>query len=268
VLTKFMQKHGVKIVQWLPLLLTGLLAIGLLSAVLLQKFQSQPDIGAIEQVRSPAALNFNWFGGKAAKQAIDLSDIPDNLPTANLNAQVLGVVVAGDKSTVAIKFSGSKEVVHFIGDEIAGQTKIIDIQSYRIVVLQGGIKKQMVMKKPDSVIEQSIGSGDTNADASNGFALANMFGAVPVMAGGTTGFKINNLSSEMQQLADIQDGDVVTQVNGSSMQDIMADPSNWLKFSASTNLPVTVIRGGQEQIIYINAASLSAKMMPNLGFKP
>ena len=48
----------------------------------------------------------------------------------------------------------------------------------------------------------------------------------------------------------------------------MADPSSWLKFSSSTNLPVTVLRGGEKQVIYINAASLSAKIMPNLGINP
>jgi S1-C subfamily serine protease len=91
---------------------------------------------------------------------------------------------------------------------------------------------------------------------------------VPVIAGGTTGFKLNDLSSEVQSLADIREGDVVIGVDGVSLKDIMADPSSWVKFSASTNLPVTVLRDGEKQIIYINASSLSAKMMPNLGFKP
>ena len=76
---------------------------------------------------------------------------------ANINAQLLGVVIADDASTATIKFGGSKRVVHFIGDKIEGQTKIIDIQGYRIVVLQGGVNKQMVMKKPDTIIEQSKG---------------------------------------------------------------------------------------------------------------
>jgi hypothetical protein len=39
----------------------------------------------------------------------------------------------------------------------------------------------------------------------------------------------------------------------------------WLKFSSSTSLPLSVMRDNQMQIIYINASSLSAKMMPNLG---
>ena len=138
----------------------------------------------------------------------------------------------------------------------------------RIVVLQDGANKQMVMKKPDTIIEQSKGKAKTEKPSDGGFALANMFGAVPVMAAGTTGFKLNDLSAEIQSLADIREGDVVIGVDGASMRDIMSDPSNWQKFSTSTNLPITVFRDGEKQIIYINASSLSAKMMPNLGFKP
>ena len=95
--------------------------------------------------------------------------------------------------------------------------------------------------------------------------LANMFGAVPVMVQGSTGFKVNNLSTEMQQLADIQEGDIIAQVDGVPISEIMANPAMWLKFSSSTSLPLSVMRDNQMQIIYINASSLSAKMMPSLG---
>jgi type II secretion system protein C len=269
VLTKFLEKAGMQRNQLLLLLITGLLTLVLITAVLLEKIKQPPAISVIEQVRSPAKINFNWFGDEVKPQKeIDLENIPENLPMANINAQLLGVVLADDASTATIKFGGSKEVVHFIGDKIEGQTKIIDIQSYRIVVLQGGVNKQMVMKKPDTIIEQTKGVSKSGKSSQSGFAFANMFGAVPVMAGGTTGFKLNDLSDEVQTLADIREGDVVVGVDGSSMKEIMADPSSWTKFTSSTNLPVTVIRDGEKQIIYINASSLSAKMMPNLGFKP
>ena len=268
-LTKFLEKAGMQRNQLLPVFIMGLVTLVLATAILLEKIKQPPAISAIEQVRSPAKINFNWFGDEVKPQKeIDLENIPENLPMANINAQLLGVVLADDASTATIKFGGSKEVVHFIGDKIEGQTKIIDIQSYRIVVLQGGVNKQMVMKKPDTIIEQSKGVSKAGKSAQSGFAFANMFGAVPVMAGGTTGFKLNDLSDEVQTLADIREGDVVVGVDGASMQEIMADPSSWTKFTTSTNLPVTVIRDGEKQIIYINASSLSAKMMPNLGFKP
>lgn len=268
-LTNFLDKAGLQRNQWLPLLIMGLFSLGLIFAILIEKYKEQPALSAIEQVRSPAKINFAWFGDVVKPQKeIDLSNIPDNLPIANIDAQLLGVVLAGDVSTATIKFGGSKEVVHFIGDKIEEKTKIVDIQGYRIVVLQDGVNKQMVMKKPDTIIEQSVGAAKSGKSLDSGFAFANMFGAVPVIAGGTTGFKLNDLSAEVQSLADIREGDVVIGVDGISMKDIMAEPSSWVKFSASTNLPVTVLRDGEKQIIYINASSLSAKMMPNLGFKP
>lgn len=269
VLTKFLDKTGMRPVHLVPTLVLGLLSLALITTILIIKTQGQLEIASIEQVRSPAKIGFDWFGGEAKLQKeLDLANIPEILPTANINGQLLGIVLAGDESTVAIKFGGKNEVVHFIGDKLDDQTKIIEIQSHRIVVLQDGINKQMIMKKPETIIQQTKGSKAAEASPSDGFALANMFGAVPVMTGKGSGFKINNLSTEVQSLADIRDGDVVTKVDGVSMREIMADPSSWLKFSASTNLPVSVIRDGKEQIIYINASSLSAKMMPNLGFKP
>ena len=102
---------------------------------------------------------------------------------------------------------------------------------------------------------------------SDGFALANMFGAVPVNVGGNSGLKMNNLSDEIKILADIQEGDVVVKVDGLSVQSLMGDPTKWMSYSSSSSLPVTVIRQGQEEIIYVNAASLSAKMLPKLGLK-
>jgi S1-C subfamily serine protease len=92
-----------------------------------------------------------------------------------------------------------------------------------------------------------------------------MFGAVPVMAGNGAGLKLNNLSAELTSLADLQEGDVVVQVDGKSVQELMANPAQWVSYSSNNSLPVTVMRQGQEEIIYVNAASLSAKILPNLG---
>ena len=195
-LTKFLDKAELKRNQLLPLLVMGMISLWLIFAVLMEKLQEQPTYNAIEQVRTPAKTNFDWFGDEIKPQKeIDLSNIPENLPMANIDAQLLGVVIAGDASTATIKFGGSKEAVHFIGDKIEGQTKIVDIQGYRIVVLQDGVNKQMVMKKPDTIIQQSKGTAKTAASSDGGFAFANMFGAVPVMAAGTSGFKLNDLSA-------------------------------------------------------------------------
>ena len=145
--------------------------------------------------------------------------------------------------------------------------ELIDIEAYRIVISDNGINKQLLMKKSDVIIESQL--QDENVDTqAQGFALANMFGAVPVNIGGDTGFKINNLSADMQGMADLRDGDVVVQIDGLSVQDLMSDPVQWMSYSNSSSLPVTLVREGREEIIYVNAASLSAKILPTLGLKP
>jgi len=252
--------------QLIPLAVMGLLTLGLAVAMAVEKFSTEAEVIAIQQVRAPAKISFNWFGSKAIVQKeADMSNIYDELPTADIDAQLLGIIIAGDASSATVKFGGSKEVVHFKGDKLNAKTTIIDIQGYRLVVRQGGVNKQMLMQKPESIIEQSKGISTGSAEKGSGFSLANMFGAVPVMVQGSTGFKVNNLSTEMQQLADIQEGDIIAQVDGVAISEIMANPAMWLKFSSSTSLPLSVMRNNQMQIIYINASSLSAKMMPSLG---
>ncbi|MFQ3345641.1 MAG: type II secretory pathway component PulC, partial [Porticoccaceae bacterium] len=170
-------------------------------------------------------------------------------------------------SLATLKFNGKPEQVYQKGDKLNGKMELIDIEAYRIVISDNGINKQLLMKKPDVIMESQ--QQDENVDVqSQGFALANMFGAVPVNIGGDTGFKINNLSADVEGMADIRDGDVVVQIDGLSVQDLMSDPVRWMSYSNSSSLPVTLVRNGREEIIYVNAASLSAKILPTLGLKP
>ena len=91
---------------------------------------------------------------------------------------------------------------------------------------------------------------------------------MPVKVNEDQGFKVNNLSSEVKALADIRDGDVVLEVNGSSVQNLMSNPMNLIKLRSSNSLPVKILREGREETIYVNAESLSAKMLPALGITP
>ena len=125
-----------------------------------------------------------------------------------------------------------------------------------------------MMKKPAVIIQSEPITTVREESSSQGFALANMFGAVPVNIAGGKGFKINNLSSNVKALADIRDGDVVVQVDGLSVQDLMSNPMKMMTLSKANSVPVTVMRNGRQEIIYVNAASLSAKMLPTLGFNP
>ena len=226
----------------------------------------------LAQAKPTKVLYWSWFRSDGSVAQAPSSDQHGELPEANISALLLGVMMAGDNSLATLKFNGKPEAVYRVGDELPSGYKLVDIETYRIVVRKNGVTQQVLMKKPETIIEtQQVSSADQASqgqlqqEPQEGFALANMFGAVPVNTGSGSGLKLNNLSPEVTALADLQDGDVVVQIDGKSVQDLMANPAQWISYSAKNSLPVTVMRQGQEEIIYVNAASLSAKILPNLG---
>ena len=224
----------------------------------------------ISRVPAAKVLYWNWFSSESVVAETTVLEKHGELPEANINAVLLGIMMAGENSLATLKLNGKPEAVYSIGDDLSGGFRLIDIETFRIVVRKNGVTEQVVMKKPEGIIEtQQLSPAESSAAPGNqpeeGFALANMFGAVPVMAGGGAGLKLNNLSAELTSVAALQEGDIVVQVDGKSVQDLMANPAQWVNYSTSNSLPVTVMRQGQEEIIYVNAASLSAKILPNLG---
>lgn len=224
----------------------------------------------ISRLSSAKALYWNWFSSSSVVAESSLAEKHGELPEANISAVLLGVMMAGEDSLATLKFSGKPEAVYRIGDDLDSGFRLVDIETFRIVVRKNGVTQQVLMKKPEVIIETQQGSpaesqAESYSQPEEGFALANMFGAVPVMAGSGAGLKLNNLSAELTSLADLQEGDIVVQVDGKPVQDLMANPAQWVSYSSSNSLAVTVMRQGQEETIYVNAASLSAKILPNLG---
>jgi type II secretory pathway component PulC len=234
--------------------------------ILLQLTQSSDDTGKeLQRLPSAKLMSWNWFSGDSTVVEAAGQD-HDELPEANINAVLLGVMIAGDNSFATLKFNGKPEAVYHRGDDLNYGYQLLDIEPYRIVVRKNGLNQQVLMKKPDSIIEtRQVPDEQAAQQPTEGFALANMFGAVPVAAAGGSGLKLNNLSSDITSMADLQEGDVVIRVDGASVQELMANPGQWANYSGNSNLPVTVMRQGQEQTIYVNAASLAAKMLPNIG---
>jgi len=210
------------------------------------------------------SLRWNWFRGS---QPIQQAPQVGELENSTLKAKLLGVMISREVSSATLAFNGKPQKVYHVGDKLGPSVTIEKIEPYRIIVKRNGTNEQIVLAKADNVIEtqQSTDSADGQT-ADGGFAMANMFGAVPVRVDGYgSGFKLNKLTKEMKMLADLENNDVVVDVGGTGVQQLMSDPQQWIKYSAQSSLPVTVIRDGQPVVIYVNAASLSAKMLPKFG---
>ena len=242
----------------------AILSIYLIVLIGFQLQSTKATSSVVARVAPGKVVGWDWFGRQRVVAPVQTQT---ELANAQINADLLGVMLAGEASSATLKFNGKPEQVYQKGDTLNGKMELIDIEAYRIVISDNGINKQLLMKKPDVIMESQ--QQDDNVDVqSQGFALANMFGAVPVNIGGDTGFKLNNLSADVQGMADIRDGDVVVQIDGLSVQNLMSDPVKWMSYSNSSSVPITVVRNGREEIIYVNAASLSAKMLPTLGLQP
>ncbi|MFT5331344.1 MAG: type II secretory pathway component PulC [Porticoccaceae bacterium] len=257
-------RHPQQLSRLAIIVVMATLSIYLIVLIGFQLQSTKATSSVVARVGSGVVVGWDWFG---RQRVIAPVQTQTELANAQINADLLGVMLSGDASLATLKFNGKPEQVYQKGDKLNGKMELIDIEAYRIVISDNGINKQLLMKKPDVIMESQ--QQDENVDVqSQGFALANMFGAVPVNIGGDTGFKINNLSADVAGMADIRDGDVVVQIDGLSVQDLMSDPVKWMSYSNSSSLPVTLVRNGREEIIYVNAASLSAKILPTLGLKP
>ena len=223
----------------------------------------------VDMKKSLRVMSWNWFGNVKEVPIINTNYEDQSLQEIDINADLLGVMLSENNSSATLKFQGRPEKVFKIGDKLSGSIELVEIQAYRIIVQDKGIRKQLLMKKHDVIMESSRSEGANESKIrQEGFAIANLFGAVPVKVNEDQGFKVNNLSPEVKALADIRDGDVVLEVNGSSVQNLMSNPINLIKLRSSNSLPVKILREGQEETIYVNAEGLSAKMLPALGITP
>jgi len=229
------------------------------------------DVASVTRVAGPTApsLRWNWFRRPETAVVAEVKELGE-LPDATIKAKLLGVMLTAQFSSATISYNGKPEAVYHINDKLDGSTLIKQIEPYRIVVVQNGADKKILLEKSDSIMQTEDYPDEPPAEApqaqDDGFAMANMFGAVPVnVESFGSGLKLNNLSQEMKQLADIEEGDVVVSVGGLGIESLMSDPTSWTNYSGESNLPVTIIRNGEEMVVYVNAASLSAKMLPRLG---
>lgn len=248
-------------------LLLALVALWLLVLIVLQIAQQPEESRSIVKRQAATLLvpRWNWF---AAPGTVKARKEHGKLQQARVNAQLLGVMTAGDASIATMKFDGKPEAVYRIGDELGSGLKIKQIEPYRVIVEQNGGLREIPMKKAESLLlpESGPAARAVRESSQSGFNLANMFGAVPVRVENyESGWKLNNLSNELQGLTEIKDGDIVVEVGGQNVQSLLSDPSRWLSYRKRTSLPITVIRDGQEVVVNVNAASLSARILPKLG---
>ena len=256
-----------------------LCSVALLLVIIWQQFfmavtVTQQGIQLVQPAPAVSAnLSWRWFGEAGpdvqARQAEE--DEQEQLAEASINAELLGVVRTQDRATATISINGQPEKVFSIGDEIQSGIELLSVTTSRIILNERGRRVQITMRRPDNMLVRAsnVQAGNTAASRlQNNFSLPNMFNAVPVqLENNATGFQLDSLSEEIRTLTEIEEGDVIIQVGNNSIDDLMANPGQWMNYSTETTLPVTLMRDGQETTIYVNAFSLSARILPNINIE-
>lgn len=203
-----------------------------------------------------ASGQWQWFENSsiATQQSLD---------KASLKAQVFGVVMRGEQSVALISLPGRPETVYRVGDKINNNTSLEAVESHRIVLRENGVLRELSLEKLGDVAGSAIVRQTNTASNDEALAILNMARAVPVTVDGATGLRLDDLSTEVQQLSELQSGDIVLSVEG---QDVMSLQSgnNWQSLMNKTDAQVSLMRDGQAITIQVNVASLAQQMMQSL----
>lgn len=217
-------------------------------------------------------VRWNWFTAATVAEVAPQEE-EEELAVANINAELLGVVVAGDDSVATIAVSRQDAKVFRVGDDIDRNVSLEEVSSTRVVISQNGVRRQIPLKDvtgnanrnntgENSLIQVNPSSSNSGA----GFSMPGVGSTTPIQVPGEgMGLRLSNVSSDIADLADLQDGDVILNISGTPVSDLFSNPLLWQQFSQETSLPMTVLRGGEQEEVFVNAASLFEKIIPQLG---
>ena len=108
---------------------------------------------AMERLGYGKVQQWEWFGGKKVVPVVKVVQQNQKLQDVKIDADLLGVMISGNDSSATIKFKGRPEQVFQQGDKLNSILELIEIQPFRVIVTENGIKKQLMMKKPDVIIQ-------------------------------------------------------------------------------------------------------------------
>jgi type II secretion system protein C len=220
-------------------------------------FNDQP----IKVVTATAAKpTWNWFAAVKVQKV-------ENIQPSRINAELLGVMIVGDKAIASISTPKKKSGVYRVGDKLQRGVTVDAIEDTRVVLDENGRLRELKLK---AVFEQGIVTdkvaGVTSTSSTAGAGLADMVSLSPVtLADNSTGIKLQRAHADLLAMGDMREGDIIVQVGKVAVSELMNNPIKLQALMSQTSVPIIVERDGQRQEIYVNVAALAEKLMPQLG---
>jgi general secretion pathway protein C len=200
-----------------------------------------------------------------------VEDAPDTRLSLKLRGIIAGSEAKGGLAIVAD--TRGEEKVYKVGDAVPGGAKVHEIQDDRVILNRAGVLEALRLPKEfqastagpsratrPRVQPRAERQGSLrNVIASNASKISDIIRVAPHMEQGQmVGFRINP-GRNRQQFASLglRPGDVVTDINGTTMTDPSAGLQVFEALGETTQATVTVRRGGEDQVLVIDTSSLN-----------
>lgn len=231
---------------------------------------SQPSGMDIQQepIRPvPQPARFGWFPREAGLDQNSQPEETTELSDATINAELLGVVIQGDRAIASISVPRNPNGVYEVGDEISPGVSLERIEPLRVVVSERGTLRQIPLKP---IVARRAAENtqllETVESDTAGFSLSGVLGATPIQVAGVgLGIRLDSLDDEIVQISDLRVRDVILNVDGTPVSDLMTSPQRWQQLMMESNVTLDIQRDGVEQQITVNARSLGERILPTLG---
>jgi general secretion pathway protein C len=257
--------------QLLPWLLTGsalLVAcwflLQLVSLWLAPPAGDYPSLPPRQPVAQVDSIDGGWFGENTMVASVS-NQTQQQLPKARLDAQLLGVLLIGDNAVANIAHGKKRDGVYRVGDKLSGNITVEAIEARRVVIREQGQLRQIDLLALGSGKSSTASSAQTQRANRNSRGTA--ASSTMAMPAGFATVTLPNGQIGLQMSADtltrlskygLQAGEVVTDVDGMNVTDLMADRAKLTSLMMMDSVEVTVFRDGRSRSVSVQPAAVAS----------
>jgi general secretion pathway protein C len=223
-------------------------------------------------------LNSHLFGEAAEQSAVVVAPVAD-APDTTLSLTLRGILSKEDDPTgpsgsVIIEGSGAQSKTYFVGQGIDGAdgATLHSVYADRVLLNRNGrletlrLPKELTasagasMARPSPLPQAAQPSSLRDVISDNASRFADIMRPVPhVQEGQIVGFRLNpGRDRAAFEALGLQPGDVVTDINGTVLDDVTQSMQVFESLGESTQANVTVLRDGVPQVIVIDTTQLQS----------
>lgn len=236
--------------------------------------------GGAASVDINALVDLHLFG-EASEEPEQVVDTPVNVPKTNLSLTLRGIVAESseeeDAGLALIADGRGENKLYRIGDTVPGNAKLHAVEEDRVLLNRSGRIEALSLPKE---FDQAATRGRTvrrptvtprrqptrssgslrNAISANASKVSEVIRVAPQLEQGQmVGFRVNpgRRREEFAALG-LQPGDIVTDVNGTAMNDPSKGIQVFEALGESTQATVTVLRSGNPEVLVIDTSQIQS----------